>query len=188
MTAPAPAQARYELGDALPADRVEIRDQATGEVVLICHRYTAGRWLAWQTGPPAGPGEWIEDNDFRVCRCRHLCASHASTLADYSHAPGVGNGQCGVDGCGCGRFDLAIGRPTPPGLDPAAVRAEMRRTVRHFQRYTDEQRANRAASHRLGHRQRQAVGEVFFTHPAMPGRAFGSRRAAAEAAVRRVRG
>ncbi|PZG12989.1 hypothetical protein C1I95_24585 [Micromonospora craterilacus] len=110
MTAPAPA-AGYELGDRRPDGRIEVRDQATGEVVLICHESTAVRWLAWLVGPPAGPGEWIEDNDLRVCTCRHLCASHCSTLPDYSRVSGVGNGQCGVDGCGCGRFVLRIGRP-----------------------------------------------------------------------------
>lgn len=60
--------------------------------------------------------------------------------------------------------------------DPAA--GETRRVVRHFQRYTPEQRASRAASHRLGHRQRTAVGEYFYTHPDVPGVAFPTRSAA----------
>lgn len=188
MTAPASADGRYELGGQAAAGRVEIRDRETGEVVLICHPYTAGRWLAWIAGPPAGPGEWIEDNDSRVCRCLHLCASHSSTVADYSSVSGVGNGQCGVEDCPCGRFDLAIGRPAVPGLDPAAVQAQMRRVARVFQRYTPEQRASRAASRRLGHQQRQSVGEVYFTHPDLPGRTFDRRRGAAEAAVRKSAG
>lgn len=111
MTAPRSACGRYELGGQAPGGRVEIRDRATGEVVLICHPYTAGRWVAWIAGPPAGPGEWIQDNDFRVCWCVHLCASHSSTLADYTQAPGVGNGECGVDGCGCPGFRVRIARP-----------------------------------------------------------------------------
>jgi len=55
--------------------------------------------------------------------------------------------------------------------------------VRGFQRYSPEQRAARAASHRLGHRQRQAVGEFYYTHPARPGVAFSSRQAAARAGL-----
>lgn len=67
-------------------------------------------------------------------------------------------------------------------MSPARTAAE-REVSRHFQRYTSTQRANRAASHRLGPRQRQAVGEHFYTHPAVPGRGYSSRRAAALAAV-----
>ena len=36
--------------------------------------------------------------------------------------------------------------------------------TKHFQRYTSEQRASRAASHRLGHRAKEAVGEYFYTN------------------------
>ena len=54
--------------------------------------------------------------------------------------------------------------------------------VRRFQRYTSEQRASHAASHRLSHRQRSAVGEFFWTHPDLPGVAFGSRGEAVRAA------
>lgn len=57
-----------------------------------------------------------------------------------------------------------------------------RQVVRHFQRYTAEQRADRAASHRLGPRQRQSVGEYFYTHPDVPGRCFPTRGRAAQAA------
>lgn len=65
----------------------------------------------------------------------------------------------------------------------AALRIAEREVVRHLQRYTSEERANRAASHRMGPRQRHAVGEHFYTHPAIPDRAFPSRGAAARAAV-----
>jgi hypothetical protein len=63
----------------------------------------------------------------------------------------------------------------------------MRRVERRFQRYTSQQRADRAASHRLGHRQRQAVGEWFYTHPDVPDLAFDNRWAAAREALRRHR-
>ncbi len=72
---------------------------------------------------------------------------------------------------------------TDGGTDRQDVKREARKVVRHFQHYTSEQRATLAASHRLGPCQRQAVGEVFYTHPAIPGRAFGTRRRAAETAV-----
>lgn len=53
--------------------------------------------------------------------------------------------------------------------------------TRGFQRYTGEQRANHAASHRLTANQRNAVGEFFFAHEHAPGLAF-PRRAQAEQA------
>lgn len=65
----------------------------------------------------------------------------------------------------------------------AALAAERKRVVRCFNRYSSEQRANHAASFRLGHRQREAVGEFFYTHPDVPGRAFPTRKAAAMAAL-----
>jgi hypothetical protein len=55
--------------------------------------------------------------------------------------------------------------------------------VRHYQRYTSEERAMRAASHRLGPRQRLAVGEYVYTHPYVPGRAFSTRAQAARAGL-----
>lgn len=67
-----------------------------------------------------------------------------------------------------------------------ALNVERRRVTRHFQHYTNDQRATRAASHRLGHRQRGAVGEFFYTHPDAPGLAFDTRtRAAREGLARR---
>lgn len=65
----------------------------------------------------------------------------------------------------------------------AALKAEMRRVERNYQQYTCEQRANHAASHRLGHRQRVSPGRFFYTHPDVPGLAFSTRKAAAEAAL-----
>lgn len=63
---------------------------------------------------------------------------------------------------------------------------ERKRVVRHFQRYSAEQRANLAASHRAGPRQRTAVGEHFYTHPAVRGIAFPTRDRAARAGLKAV--
>jgi hypothetical protein len=60
-----------------------------------------------------------------------------------------------------------------------ALKAEAKKVVRCFQPYSSDQRANHAASHRLGHRRRQAVGEFFYAHPAIPDRAYPTRGAAA---------
>lgn len=65
----------------------------------------------------------------------------------------------------------------------AALKAEAKKVVRCFQSYSSEQRANHAASFRLGHRQREAVGHFFYTHPDVPGVAFDTRGAAARAAL-----
>lgn len=46
--------------------------------------------------------------------------------------------------------------------------------IRYFQRYTPEQRADRAASFRLGPVQRDHVGEYCYVHPLRPDRAFPS--------------
>lgn len=64
-----------------------------------------------------------------------------------------------------------------------ALAAERKRVVRGFYRYSSEMRADRAASFRLGHRQRAAVGEFYYTHPDRPGVCFGTRSAAARAAL-----
>ena len=58
--------------------------------------------------------------------------------------------------------------------------------VRNFQRYASEDRADMRASHRLGFRQRQRVGEVFWTHPLVPNIAFPTRAAALRAALAAV--
>lgn len=68
---------------------------------------------------------------------------------------------------------------TPTSNFEAAVRAEAKKVVRYFQRYSPEQRTNIGASHRLGHRQRRVIGEAFYCHPAAPNAAFPTRRAAA---------
>ncbi|MEH3063840.1 MAG: hypothetical protein PGN33_14225 [Methylobacterium radiotolerans] len=64
-----------------------------------------------------------------------------------------------------------------------ALKAETKRVVRCFQHYGSEVRANHQASHRLGHRQRESVGEFFYVHPDLPGRAFSKRKFAAAAAL-----
>jgi hypothetical protein len=66
----------------------------------------------------------------------------------------------------------------------AALKAEAKKVVRCLQHYTSEQRASHAASFRLGHRQRHAMGEFFYIHPSVPGIAFRTRGAAAHAALR----
>lgn len=65
----------------------------------------------------------------------------------------------------------------------AAYQAERKLVIRNFQAYTSEQRANHAASFRLGRQQRKAVGEFFYTHPNVPGKAFDTRKMAALAAL-----
>lgn len=64
-----------------------------------------------------------------------------------------------------------------------ALKAEAKKVTRCFHAYSPEQRANHAASHRLGHRQRASTGEFFYVHPAFPNTAFSTRGAAARAAV-----
>lgn len=106
--------ARYELADRLTTEHeARVVDTATGEVVLVCHPYTATRWLDWQAGRLPRVGSEGADNDYRVCECRHLCLSHSSTRADWTVAPGVGNGCCG---CGCPVFRPAIVGPAGKNL------------------------------------------------------------------------
>jgi hypothetical protein len=59
----------------------------------------------------------------------------------------------------------------------AALRAEMKRVVRHFQAYTKEQRIQ------IGYRESLGSGEYFYTHPEIPNIAFETRARAAEAAL-----
>ena len=66
-----------------------------------------------------------------------------------------------------------------------ALKAEAKRVTRCFQAHSSETRANHAASFRLGHRQREAVGEFFYVHPELPNKAFPTRGAAARAALAR---
>jgi hypothetical protein len=64
-----------------------------------------------------------------------------------------------------------------------ALKAEMKRVTRCFQSYTSEQRANHADSFKLGIRQRHAVGEFYYVHPDVPGKAFPKRKLAATYAL-----
>ena len=64
-----------------------------------------------------------------------------------------------------------------------ALKAEAKRVARCFNAYSSEARANHAASHRLGHRQRASTGDFYYTHPSFPTTAFATRGAAARAAV-----
>lgn len=70
------------------------------------------------------------------------------------------------------------------GRKPLAlsIRAPKSPTVhRCFQKYTSSQRADHAASHRLGFRKREAVGEFFYVSDLVPGFAFPTRKAAQRA-------
>ena len=58
---------------------------------------------------------------------------------------------------------------------------ELFRASRGFQRYSSEQRANHASSHRLTQNQRISVGEYFYAHVHAPGIAFPTRQAAERA-------
>lgn len=58
--------------------------------------------------------------------------------------------------------------------------------TRCFQRFTHEQRSDMRASHRLGFRQRERVGEFFWTHPYCPDVCFPTRDAARRAAIARM--
>lgn len=56
--------------------------------------------------------------------------------------------------------------------------------VKHFHHYSSDQRADRQASFRLTPGQRDSVGEVFWTHPSLPGVGFPTRAAALRAVAR----
>jgi hypothetical protein len=73
-----------------------------------------------------------------------------------------------------------------PSNYETALKAEAKRVVRCFQAYSSETRANHAASFRLGHQQRKATGEYFYTHPSVLGVAFPKRILAARAALANV--
>lgn len=66
------------------------------------------------------------------------------------------------------------------------VLIDMPNAERGFQRFTPEVRSNMQASHRLGWKQKQAIGEVFWTHPWCSGVAFPTRRRALEAALAKI--
>ena len=70
-------------------------------------------------------------------------------------------------------------------MGAALTYAEFRKkhpATRCFQPYDSTERAARAASHRLHHRQKQAVGEFFYTHPMLPGRGYATAKQATMAA------
>lgn len=60
----------------------------------------------------------------------------------------------------------------------------MERATKHFQPFTSEQRTNQAASFRLTRGRRESIGVVFWTHNAVPGIAFPTRKAAETAAAK----
>ena len=62
--------------------------------------------------------------------------------------------------------------------------AKTHKPVRQFRKFTSEERTNRAASFRQGHRQKQQVGEYFYTSEHVPDIAFKSPKAAKEQAHR----
>lgn len=78
-------------------------------------------------------------------------------------------------------------RRDPWGADGWNYTAEVDRAARTvtrvFLRHSPEARANLAASHRVGHRQRTEPGRFVYVHPARPGVSFPSRGLAAHAAV-----
>ena len=76
-------------------------------------------------------------------------------------------------------------RHAPPSID--GVRYDIPDAMRGFQRYTHTMRADMRASHRLGFRQRERVGEAFWTHPLVPGLAFPTRIRALRAALATLR-
>lgn len=55
---------------------------------------------------------------------------------------------------------------------------------RGFHRYSSLDRADMMSSHRLGHRQKERMGEAFWTHLAVPGLCFPTRKRALDAAAR----
>ena len=54
--------------------------------------------------------------------------------------------------------------------------------TRNFDKFTAEQCANHASSHKMGFRQRQAVGQFFYTHKLCPSIAFDTAQQATERA------
>lgn len=108
---------RYEVGPVVIDNYwAQIIDRATGRVAVVCHTTTAPRWIEWYTGKADRLS--VIPNDFRVCECTHLCATHASTLPDGTWAPGIGNGTCGFEGCSCQRMTPAIARPAVLFTEP----------------------------------------------------------------------
>lgn len=61
-----------------------------------------------------------------------------------------------------------------------AVKAEAKKVIRCWQKYTSEQRSDLAAA---SLKYKAAWGEFYYVHPAVPGKAFPRRKDAARAAV-----
>ena len=61
-----------------------------------------------------------------------------------------------------------------------------RHVTRCFHRYSHVERADRSASHRLGFRQREAVGEHFYVSDLIPGIAYPSRSRAEWATIQTI--
>lgn len=157
----------------------EVRPYRAGDCAswASCHggRLMRVHWVVFQF-----PREWVEHV------VKHEL-SHART--DDGHGPGWQSAMDRLAGPDWRQLEQWVKTGRKQTLwdgtqTPTAEQVAMGEVERHFQRYTSEQRANRAASHRLGPRQRQAIGETFFTHPAVPGKAFATPREAAQAAVR----
>jgi hypothetical protein len=66
-------------------------------------------------------------------------------------------------------------------IDGVAI--DMPNAERGFHRYSHNDRADMAASFRLGYQQRRSVGETFWTHPFCPGVCYPTRIAALRAAI-----
>ena len=75
-------------------------------------------------------------------------------------------------------WDREPASETQPTIEEEA--AKVRRV---WQRYSHEERANVRDSWRLGIRQREALGQYYYVHPALPDRAYRSRKQAALAAL-----
>lgn len=66
-----------------------------------------------------------------------------------------------------------------------ALKAEMKKVVRCFNKFDHDHRAMLAASPRSHHRQKVSTGDFYYVHPEVPNTAFTTRTRAAEAALRR---
>lgn len=63
------------------------------------------------------------------------------------------------------------------------IKDEMRKVIRCLEKYDHHTCANKLASNRQGYIQRRAMGEFYYVHPAIPDRAFPSRKIAAITAL-----
>lgn len=70
--------------------------------------------------------------------------------------------------------------------DSDEYKAESKKVTRCFQPYSTDERAAHAASHRLGHRQKEARGHHFYVHSDMPNLGFPTRDRAVRAGLARL--